>query len=222
MLVIFDCDGVLVDSEVLVAEVFASGLESLGVSISVEDCLRRFKGRSMASSMDELLELVGGPIPKSFFYQVQRQTYARFEQDLQAIDGVDAVLQGLKERGIADCVASNGRHEKMRQSLTKAELWAHFEGRLYSAEDVAEPKPAPDVFLSAASDQGCWVQDCVVIEDSNSGVAAAVAAQMTVLFFGTSDQLEQQWKDRGVVSFERMERLLPLLDDWRKNNGRSL
>lgn len=222
MLVIFDCDGVLVDSEVLVAEVFASGLENLGVSISAEDCLRRFKGRSMASSMDELLELVGGPIPKSFFYQVQRQTYARFEQDLQAIGGVDAVLQGLKERGIADCVASNGRHEKMRQSLTKTELWAHFEGRLYSAEDVTESKPAPDVFLLAASDQGCRVQDCVVIEDSNSGVAAAVAAQMTVLFFGASDQLEQQWKALGVVSFEKMVQLLPLLDDWRKNNGRSL
>lgn len=219
MLVIFDCDGVLVDSEVLVADVFASGLESLGVSISAEDCLRRFKGRSVSASMNELIELVGGPIPKSFFPKMQTQTFARFERDLQAITGVKAVLQGLKERGVADCVASNGRHEKMRQSLAKTQLWGHFEGRLYSAEDVDEPKPAPDVFMLAASCEGWQAQDCVVVEDSNTGVAAAIAAQMKVFFFGAQCQLEQQWKTKGVVSFERMDELLPLLDGWRKDNG---
>lgn len=219
MLVIFDCDGVLVDSEGLVAEVFSQGLRDLGVDISDQQCLERFMGRSMQSCRAEILDLVGGPIPPAMSQRMQAETKAKFENELQTVNGIEQVIAGLKALGIQDCVASSGQHKKMRLSLGKTGLWSHFEGRIYSADDVVAAKPAPDVFLYAAAQQGFEPHRCIVIEDSATGVEAALAANMPVLFFNKAAKLQPHWSDLAVQQFDHMRHLLPLLQQHQLNRN---
>jgi len=220
MLVIFDCDGVLVDSERLVAEVFSRGLRDLGVDISAQQCLERFMGRSMQACKGEILDLVGGPIPPAMSRRMQAETKTKFENELQAVSGIERVIAGLKALGVQDCVASSGQHKKMRLSLGKTGLWSHFEGRIYSADDVAEAKPAPDVFLYAAAQQGFEPHRCVVVEDSVTGVEAALAANMPVLFFNQAANMRPHWPDLAVRQFDDMKQLLPLLQQQQNRNSR--
>ncbi|MCU0760646.1 MAG: HAD family hydrolase [Steroidobacteraceae bacterium] len=179
-LAIFDCDGVLVDSERIANEVFAAKLREFGLDVTLEDMFERFVGHSMAHCMQLVAGLLGRPPPADFLDDLQRRTFDAFRRELEPVEGVVAALDAIAPR-LATCVASSGDHDKMRVTLGRTGLWSRFEGRIFSAVDVAHAKPAPDVYLHAARSMGVAPARCVVIEDTPIGVAAGVAAGMTVL-----------------------------------------
>jgi HAD superfamily hydrolase (TIGR01509 family) len=182
MLVIFDCDGVLVDSEPLSNRALSEALDAIGLPLSVERTTAEFKGRSWASCEARIAELIGRPAPAQLRVDYEARRDAAFRRALRPVAGVEAALDSLD--GIPTCVASSGDHDKMRLTLGLTGLLARFEGRIFSATQVATGKPAPDLFLLAAGSMGFEPADCVVVEDSAVGVAAARAAGMRVLGFG--------------------------------------
>jgi len=177
-LVIFDCDGVLVDSERITNQVFADLLGELGLAFTLEDMFEHFLGHSMVDCLDKVSTLLGRPPPADFEAMYRARSKLALETQLRAVPGIEEALAQIT---IPDCVASNGPTHKMRLTLGLTGLLPRFEGRLFSSEDVARPKPAPDLFLHAARRYGVEPGDCVVVEDTPTGVAAAVAAGMTVL-----------------------------------------
>ncbi len=182
-LVIFDCDGVLVDSEPIAAKVGASILTSMGWQISAEQVMQRFLGCTDAYFHAEVECHLGRRLPIGWQDQSQHLYDAAFAAELEPVEGVVPLLEDLERRGTATCVASNGSHEKMRRTLGTTGLYPRFSGRIFSAEDVASGKPAPDLYLHAAREMGVPPDRCVVIEDSPPGVAAAQAAGMVCIGF---------------------------------------
>lgn len=180
MLIVFDCDGVLVDSEIIAARVLAALLGRHGCPITAEDCVRRFTGRTIAGVID-LVRGSGAELPDDFESQLADLDAAAFQRDLRPVPGVPETLTRLA--GTAMCVASSGSPEKIRRSLTLTGLLRYFEPHLFSAKDVAKPKPAPDLFYLAAARMNVPVSECLVIEDSPLGVEGAKRAGMRVLGF---------------------------------------
>jgi len=178
LLVIFDCDGVLVDSERITNQVFADLLGELGLALTLEDMFEHFVGHSMAGCLEKVAGLLGRPAPADFEATYRARSRRALETQVRAVPGIEEALAQIT---IPDCVASNGPTHKMRLTLGLTGLLPRFEGRLFSSEDVGRPKPAPDVFLHAARCCGVAPEDCVVVEDTPTGVAGAVAAGMTVL-----------------------------------------
>jgi HAD superfamily hydrolase (TIGR01509 family) len=206
-LVIFDCDGVLVDSERITNQVFADMLGELGLAFTLDDMFEHFMGRSMAYCLAKVTELLGAPPPAGFEPDYRRRTKIVLET-VTAIAGIEAVLDQL---ALPYCVASNGPREKMQISLTSSGLWSRVDGKLFSAYEVAHPKPAPDLFLHAAARHGIAPAACVVIEDSPTGVAAGVAAGMTVLGY-TASMPAHRLREAGAHQlFDRMADLPALL-----------
>lgn len=180
-LVIFDCDGVLVDSERLVQDIDIRMIGGLGWKITRQEILEQHLGRSEAAVMDNIARRIGRAVPADFV-QSRRSAYEQdFKNHLTEVPGVRKAVQELHGLGHDSCVASSGSHARMRLTLSKTGLWTVFEGRIFSADDVAHGKPAPDLFLYAADKMGYQPRDCVVVEDSPSGVAAARAAGMAVV-----------------------------------------
>ena len=181
-LVIFDCDGVLVDSERLAVRVEAELLTSLGWPLTEHDILERFVGRTDAYQRDAIAAALGRPVPE--WDQLYRdRLHDAFHAELVAVEGIAAALDELDRRRVPTCVASSGTHEKMRVTLGLTGLHTRFDGRIFSSSEVAHGKPAPDLFLHAAATMGVAPDRCVVVEDSRSGVAAARAAHMRCLGF---------------------------------------
>jgi HAD superfamily hydrolase (TIGR01509 family) len=177
-LVIFDCDGVLVDSERITNRVFVEMLNALGLRLTLEDMFEQFVGRSMGQCMAKITDLLGRAPPDDFLPAYRARTAAALASSLKPGPGIEAALNAIT---LPWCVASSGEHAKMRTTLGVTGLLPRFEGRIFSVTDVAHPKPAPDVFLHAAQQCGVAPADCVVIEDTPTGVAAGVAAGMTVM-----------------------------------------
>jgi HAD superfamily hydrolase (TIGR01509 family) len=207
-LVIFDCDGVVVDSEPLANRVLHARLTALGLTLSLDESARRFTGRSMASCVTIIEAMIGGPVPPDFVAGVRRETRTAFEAGLEAVPGIVAVLQAL---AFPSCLASSGSHEKIRRSLRLTGTDRYFDDRrIFSAEDVREGKPAPDLFLHAASSCGVPPEDCVVVEDSVPGVEAAVVAGMRALGFAARTP-PRALAAAGATIFIEMEQLPGLL-----------
>ncbi len=181
-LVVFDNDGVLVDSERLANGVLAEVLTEMGAPTTVEASIYRYMGGTMVR-VRQLVLADGVRLPGEFEAEYHRRVFAAFERELNAVPGVVGVLDQLERAGVATCVASSGTHERIDLAHRVTGLTGRFEGRVFSAEDVAHGKPAPDLFLHAAA--GCGVEPaaCVVVEDSPLGVEAARAAGMRVLGF---------------------------------------
>lgn len=177
-LIIFDCDGVLVDSERITNTVFAEMLNELGLSVTLSDMFDRFVGRSMADCITLIEQMLGNKTPAEFQTAYRSRTKAALERELVAVPGIFSALERIT---LPMCVASSGDHEKMRLTLGKTGLLPRFEGRLFSVTEVPRGKPAPDVFLHAAARLGAEPSRCVVVEDTPTGVAAGVAANMYVL-----------------------------------------
>lgn len=184
-LVIFDCDGVLVDSEVIVAEVLAGYLRQFDVEITDEECEREFAGLSQEKATERVLALLGTSAPAGWFDSLTRSVDAALRARVRPVPGVLDVIRLLD---VPFCVASNGRPEKVALTLRTSGLARYFEHRIFTAADVAHGKPAPDLFLLAAERCGADPRRCVVVEDSASGIAAARAAGMRVLGFVSADQ----------------------------------
>ncbi|TQV68287.1 HAD family hydrolase [Exilibacterium tricleocarpae] len=212
MLVIFDCDGVLVDSETIANETLYRHLTALGLSTSPQACDRRYRGRSMAACVGLIEAQLGRALPEDFLEGLQRDTFSQFERQLTAIPGVVEIVARLHAAAVPFCVASSGSHAKLRLTLTKTGLWSYFAGRIYSAEDVERGKPAPDLFLHAATQMGVDPQLAWVVEDSLPGVEAGLAAQMQVLAYHSDKERPAPLPAAGAVTcFSAMAELPALL-----------
>lgn len=179
-LIIFDCDGVLVDSEVVSSRVLAALLSRHGYPVTSEECLGKFVGRTIPGVIQMVAE-EGIELPDDFEAQLRERDVEAFARELKAPPGMAAALEQMTGR--AKCVASNGSPDKTRVKLTLTGLIGHFEPYIFSAAEVKHPKPAPDLFLLAANRLGFATGNCVVIEDSPLGVEAGKRAGMRVLGF---------------------------------------
>jgi HAD superfamily hydrolase (TIGR01509 family) len=178
--VIFDCDGVLVDTELISNTVLAGLLTRAGLPTTLEDCLRDYRGRSMRSVMELATERHGAPLPDDIDDRYYEEIKAAFVRELRPVPGV---LEALDRIALPTCVASSGPHHKMALTLRRTGLWERFEGRIFSATEVPRGKPAPDLFLHAARAMGFDPATTAVVEDSVPGVRAARAAGMRALAF---------------------------------------
>jgi HAD superfamily hydrolase (TIGR01509 family) len=177
--VIFDCDGVLVDSEPIAYTAAARILGRHGVVTDAEALMDRFLGRPLAFLIAELSSEPGVDLD-GFLPEMRAEVLAAMRTVVKPIAGIDVLLAGL---GVPCCVASSSEQERVRAALTTTGLIAHFGPHIYTAEQVARPKPFPDLFLHGAARLGAAPADCVVVEDSRSGIAAALAAGMAVIGF---------------------------------------
>jgi len=207
-LLILDCDGVVVDSEPITMRVLAQMLSELGVPIETEDAARRFTGHTFARTLELITELLGGPLPGGFVRNYRDRTFAAMESELKPVEGIEHALDRIR---IPCCIASNGPHLKMRKTLGVTALLQRFEGRMFSSDDVARGKPYPDLFLLAARHFGAPPAACLVVEDSASGIAAAIAAGMLVYGFGGSDTAEELKAAGAHAVFHRMIELPDLV-----------
>ncbi|MFF3845498.1 HAD family hydrolase [Streptomyces sp. NPDC002328] len=183
-LVIFDNDGVLVDSEPLSNRLLAGYLSELGHPTTYEDSIRDYMGSALHRVHDLVLERTGQRLPADFDDVFHARVFVAFERELEPVHGVVGVLEKLRADGVAYCVASSGSHARIRTGHRKTGLDRWFDdARIFSAEDVGRGKPAPDLFLHAARRMGAAPERCVVVEDSPLGVRAGVAAGMDVLGF---------------------------------------
>jgi len=180
-LVIFDCDGVLVDSEPLVQRVEMQMIAELGWPITVAEIQTQHLGRSWDALRANIERRIGRPLPHDFYERRVSATDQLFHAELTAVPGVRDALEALQDQGHDTCVASSGSHRRIDLVLGLTSLLDNFRGRIFSAEDVVHGKPAPDLFLHAAAQMEASPADCVVVEDSPAGVAAAVAAGMPVI-----------------------------------------
>lgn len=179
-LVIFDCDGVLVDSEPLSVSVLIDAMRDVGVDMSEEDVYSRFLGKSLATLVDTLETEFDVFIDQAFLDRIRNDLYERFRHELKPIDGIAEMLDAL---AFPRCVASSSQLERIRLSLGVTGLLERLEPNIFSASMVKRGKPAPDLFLYAAEKMGVAPKDCIVIEDSPAGIMAARAAGMTVFAF---------------------------------------
>lgn len=207
-LLIFDCDGVLVDSERLAHDVLLQMLAEAGITMTLQQAYDRFMGASTEKCVAILQDLLDAPPPADFMPRYADRCFAAFREGLSAVDGIPPLLDALT---LPYCVASNGPREKMRFTLGHTGLLPRFEGRLFSAQDVERPKPAPDLFLHAARTLGAEPQRCVVVEDSPTGVAAARAAGMTVYGYAAMTDAARLQAAGAHRTFQRMAELPALL-----------
>ncbi|MFI7350703.1 HAD family hydrolase [Streptomyces sp. NPDC049936] len=183
-LVIFDNDGVLVDSEPISNRLLAGYLTELGHPTSYDESIRDYMGSAMHRIHELILERTGRRLPEDFDDVFHGRVFAAFERELEPVPGAVGVLEKLAADGVAYCVASSGSHERIRVGHRKTGLDRWFDDeRIFSSQDVGRGKPAPDLFLHAAKRMGVAPGRCVVIEDSPLGVRAAVAAGMDVYGF---------------------------------------
>ncbi len=213
-LVIFDCDGVLVDSEPVSISVLVDAMNRAGADITEADAYRLFLGRSLATVTDCLRDQYGMEAGPSFLDDMRHALYDRFRSELKPIPGIAETLDRLEG---PRCVASSSQLERIRLSLTLTGLIGRLEPHIYSASMVKNGKPAPDLFLHAASEMGVEPRHCIVVEDSPAGVQAAKAAGMKVLLFtGGTHALQETYREeiRRIspdATFDAMPDLLHLV-----------
>lgn len=212
-LVVFDCDGVLVDSERLIVKVEAQICQERGWDLTEADIIREFVGLSDEAMRARLSELVGEELGEDWDAEYTDRYRGALERELEAVSGVAEVVDALVSARVPTCVASSGSHEKMALTLGKTGLLERFEGRIFSSTDpeVALGKPAPDLFLYAAAQMGVDPSTCAVIEDSPYGVEAALSAGMAPFGFAGSVIPAERLAGDGVIVFDHMAELPSLL-----------
>ena len=207
-LVIFDCDGVLVDSELVSNEVLSRNLSRHGLDLTARDCLELFIGGTMVR-VGEKADEMGARLPPDWIDEIYAEIYARLRQGVPAVDGVEAVLDRLDILRIPYCVASNGSEEKMGITLGQTGLLTRFDGAVFSAHTLKVAKPDPGLFLKAAQAFRAAPDNCIVVEDSLSGARAARDAGM--LCYGYApDGDGAVLKNEGAIVFRNMNDLLSL------------
>ena len=212
-LIIFDCDGVPVDSEVISCRAHAEILTRHGYPITADEVLNRFLGVSDREARLMIENEISRKLPNDFESQVKQATLQFYADDLRAISYVSEAIAAI---GLPKCVASSGTPEKIRHGLTCAGLYDQLAPHIFSASEVKRGKPAPDLFLFAAEQMQAAPAQCLVIEDSIPGVTGAVAAGMTVLGFhggshcppGHGDTLRAAG---AIMTFEDMRQLPDLI-----------
>jgi HAD superfamily hydrolase (TIGR01509 family) len=212
-LTIFDCDGVLVDSEPAANRVMVEMLGDLGFTIGLADCMARFVGKSMKTVQAEVMAEAGAIFPPGWPEVIRARTIETFQRErIEAIPGIHDVVLAHRVAGRPYCVASSGRIQKMQATLGSSGLLAMFDDVLFSATMVEHSKPAPDLFLHAAEVMGHAPEHCVVVEDSLPGVQAAVAAGMRVCAYAAAPYVDAAaYEALGAEVFTDMGALPGLL-----------
>jgi HAD superfamily hydrolase (TIGR01509 family) len=208
-LVIFDCDGVLVDSELITNRVYVAMLNEIGIPVTLEDMFEKFVGRSMDYCWDLVAGMLGRRLPPHLVEEYRVRTTAALQAQLRAVDGIEEVLDALDARQVPYCVASSGTHQKMHTTLGLTGLLPRLAGKLFSVTDVVRSKPAPDVYLHAARAFKVVPSACRVVEDSPTGVAAGVAAGMTVYGYCA---LTPEWRLAGAGAHHTLSNMRRLPD----------
>ena len=196
--VIFDCDGVLIDSEIISIRNDAAALATLGIELTFDEVVDRYVGRSEASIQQAVAEEFGVRPDEAFWTELRDQTRQDLAAEVSAVPGIQGLVAGLR---LPYCLASSSTHERLRVALGTAGLLPLFGDELrFSAEDVPRGKPAPDLFLHAAATIGVPPAGCVVVEDSPYGVQAAVAAGMRPLGFLGGGHTNRAWGERLLAA----------------------
>lgn len=215
-LVIFDCDGVLVDSEMIASRELAAYLTQLGRPTDADECRTVFTGISIKSVAEHVQRNWGLALPDDFVEHLRTRDRLAFDRELKIIPGVKDVLRQLSAADIQFCVASSGTPDKIHHSLKLTGLISLLESRIFSASQVKNGKPAPDLFALAAQKMGVAAKDCLVIEDAVPGVKGAKAAGMVAFgFTGGSHctpKCAQELLDAGAINaFNEMSQLSKLV-----------
>ncbi|PWT98143.1 MAG: hypothetical protein C5B53_07130 [Candidatus Melainabacteria bacterium] len=206
-LIIFDCDGVLVNSEPLSNRLFVEALADIGLQISLEQCIELFVGRPAETNVATIEQMLGRPVPPNFLADLIARAEDHFAKDLEAIPGIEAALSKID---LPVCVASSSAPDLIRKSLTLTGLLDRFGDNIFSSTQVKRGKPAPDIFLFAAKNMRVKPENCVVVEDSVAGVQAGRAAGMNVLAY-TGTFPREALKEAGAHTLFDDMSMLPQL-----------
>jgi HAD superfamily hydrolase (TIGR01509 family) len=208
-LVIFDMDGVLVDSERIANRILHEDLRAAGVDLTLEESTRSFVGRKAGWTVANVRERWGIVLPADFEKRLRERTLAAYDGELRAVDGIEAALDALT---LPYCLASSSDPTRIDKSLSLCGLAERFKGRTFSATQVKNGKPAPDLFLLAAATMGFEPAHCVVVEDTLVGLAAAKAAGMPAFAYaGAGHTARDELAATGATVFDRMAELPALL-----------
>lgn len=206
--IIFDCDGVLVDSEAISCKVLTNMVRPLGLDISMDYAIKHFSGKSMSSILDYFKQELGRSLPEDFETAYRKNSFEAYKKEMQPIRGVKDLLSGLK---IPFCVASSGPVEKIKLNLEVTGLLPFFtDDRIFSSYAIGSWKPEPGIFLHAAKTMGYSPQECVVIEDSLAGMTAAKAGGFS-LYCYVNDKSHNVFENNDVAVFCEMNSLPDLL-----------
>lgn len=211
-LVIFDCDGVLVDTEAIANEKLAEFLSELGLELTRDDCRRQFQGKMIEDVCRHVAELLGQPFDPSLPPRVRQTIEDAVAVDVTPVPGVIDLVHRVAASDISFCVASSGSIPKMHSTLGPVGLLPMMRDVLFSAQDIGRGKPHPDIFLTAAAAMGHRCEDSVVIEDSLSGVQAGVAAGAQVLgYAGDPFTDADALQNAGAEIVHRMEEVCEVI-----------
>jgi len=210
-LVIFDCDGVLVDSEVISNELLARMLTAAGLATTLEEARRSYQGLLLSEVLSSAESKLGRSLPTGWLTRYEQEREQALRRELAPVVGARRAVERIRSKGLETCVASQGKLEKTRLSLELTGLRALFPDELlFSAWSVARGKPFPDLFLHAATTMGVAPERCVVVEDSPSGVTAASAAGMRAVGYA-ADTDETALRHAGAEVFHRLDELPAVL-----------
>lgn len=209
-LLIFDCDGVLVDSEGLASKVIHELLHESGIKWELDEVVKHFAGNHLQEALDDLITKEGQPIPDNFIQQYRERSFEAFKKDLKPIEGIEAVLKRIE---MPFCVASNGPRNKIELNLTITNLLPYFNNRVFSAYEIEVWKPNPVFYLKICEFMGYAPDACVVVEDSRFGVEAAKNAGIRVLGYTGGDPFKQNiLAQYGAITFDSMQELVRLIE----------
>lgn len=205
--IIFDCDGILVDSETIANQVLLSMSAPFGLKMTMEEAVKNFNGRRLKNIFEQIEKLTDKKLPDSFETDFRKQTFEAFKTDLKAVKGVRKFIENLS---VPYCVASSGPVEKITFNLTTTELIQNFENRIFSSYEINSWKPDPEIFIHACNQMGFKKEECIVIEDSVAGVIAGVKGGFKV-FALANENNAQDLRDEGATVFYNYEELETIL-----------
>ncbi|MBC3759487.1 HAD family hydrolase [Hyunsoonleella sp. SJ7] len=205
--IIFDCDGVLIDSESIAIGILVDMANDLGANMEFETSLIDLKGKSLNSCMALISERIEKPLPVNFEPDYRINTFEAFRKDIKPIEGIKEVVENLE---IPFCTASSGPANKIRLNLEITGLLPYFDGKIFSCYDIQKWKPEPDIFLWAAETMGFQPEECLVVEDSVSGIKAAKAGGFDVFGY-TEHDYKNELKALATQTFDSMDRFLGMI-----------
>ena len=194
--IIFDCDGVLVDSLSLSNRIMLELIKPFGISDEFEKVIDNYNGGSLKASLDKIEELMNKELPKNFVQKYRNLTYETFKKELQPVKGI---TEFIKKIDIPICVASSGPREKIIENLKTTSFLKYFRGSIFSSYDIQSWKPEPGIFIHAANKMGFKPQECVVIEDSIDGIQAALSGGFNIIGLATESNFEMMNKTQAMV-----------------------
>jgi HAD superfamily hydrolase (TIGR01509 family) len=205
--ILFDCDGVLVDSEAIGNQVLLNMAAKYGLQMSLNEAYKKFNGRSLKDCLEQIEGLIQKPLPENFEVAYRKKSFKAFAKHIQPIEGVLAFIDNLT---LNYCVASSGPIEKIQLTLKTAGLIDKFENKIFSSYQINSWKPDPGIFLYAAQKMGFPINECIVIEDSLAGVIAAKKGGFKV--FGLANEKNsKELENEGAIVFYTFEELAKLL-----------